>query len=111
MNVGTDKYSYLQNVPEGVQVHVFVQPGGSKNSLIGEVTSAFGPALKIKLKAPPVDGKANKALIEFFSHLFDVSKSKIEIIKGETSRNKKLQISGLSYQQAKQILTIEMERE
>lgn len=52
-----------------------------------------GELTKIYLRAPAVDGKANKALIEFLSHHFNVAKSKIEIIKGLKSRNKTITIS------------------
>jgi len=50
-------------------------------------------ALKIKLKAPPVEGAANKELIKFLSKLLKVSKSDIVIKKGETSKNKEIEIS------------------
>lgn len=50
--------------------------------------------LKVKVHAPPVDGKANKELIDFLSEIFDVPKSHIEILSGETSSNKKVKIIG-----------------
>lgn len=68
-----------------------ITPRSSKNEIIGTMS---GGTLKIKLKAPPVDGKANEALIKFLSEVYDVPKSKIKIIKGLTSRNKMVGIDG-----------------
>ncbi len=51
--------------------------------------------VKIRLKAPPVDGKANKELIEFLSDILDVPPSRIEIVAGQTHRNKLVAIEGM----------------
>ncbi|RCK73580.1 MAG: hypothetical protein IGBAC_0028 [Ignavibacteriae bacterium] len=53
-----------------------------------EEVQKFGDGLKVYLRAPAIEGKANKALIEVLSHYFNVSKSQIEIIKGEKSKVK-----------------------
>lgn len=50
--------------------------------------------IKVKVHAPPVDGKANKELINFLSEVFDVPKSHIEILSGETSANKRVKVIG-----------------
>jgi len=52
--------------------------------------------LKIKIAAPPVDGKANESLIEFLAKTFKISKSNIEILKGHTSKLKTIKLSGIS---------------
>ena len=65
-------------------------PRASKSEIVGEL----GGALKIKLSAPPVDGAANKELIKLLSKQFGVSKSKIEIVSGETSKKKRVRIDG-----------------
>jgi len=69
---------------------VRVVPRASKNEIVGEMADG---SLKIKLKAPPVDGKANEALIEFLSEEWGVAKSKIKIVRGEKGRNKTVEIS------------------
>jgi hypothetical protein len=66
-----------------------ITPNSSKNE-IGE-TMADG-TIKIKLKAPPVDGKANEELLKFLSKEWKVPKSKITILKGLTSKNKVINI-------------------
>lgn len=66
-------------------INIRVVPRSAKNEIIGEMADG---TLKVKLKAPPVDGKANAALIEFLSKEWGVSKTKIQIIRGLASRNK-----------------------
>ena len=61
-------------------------------------------ALKIRLTSPPVDGAANKLCREFLAKLFGVSKSAIEILSGETSRHKRVKISGSDIARLTQIL-------
>ena len=56
----------------------------------------MGDALKIKVTAPPVDSAANSLLVEYMADLLHISKGSVQILKGHTSRNKILQISGVS---------------
>jgi len=74
--------------PEGLLIDVRVQPKSSKNAIVG----IHGAALKIKLNAPPVEGKANKALIQLMAKLLGCPKSAVEIISGQASRSKRLLI-------------------
>ncbi len=69
-----------------LNIQVQIQPGSSKDQIIG----LHNGRLKIKISAPPVDGKANQNLIEFIAKALGVSKSKIEIVKGRTSKLKTL---------------------
>lgn len=71
-------------------IKVRVIPRAPKNEV---VKTMAGDILKIKLKAPPVDGKANEELIKFLSEEFKIAKSKIEIVKGKKGRNKVIEIS------------------
>ena len=84
------KHDWMKSQGHFTQISLYIQPGASKS----EVSGLFGdPArLKIKIKAPPRDGEANKEVIEFISKILGISKSKIEIIRGETSRQKDLLI-------------------
>lgn len=72
--------------PEGLLINVRVQPKSSKNAIAG----THGDALKINLNAPPVEGKANKALIQLVAKLLRCPKSAVEIISGQANRNKRL---------------------
>lgn len=69
-------------------VKVKIVPGSSKNKIVG----AYNNALKIAITAPPVEGKANKKCITYLAKFFDVAKLKIEIISGQTSKNKLIKI-------------------
>lgn len=65
-----------------------VQPGAKKTEVAGQ----HGEALKIRLAAPPVEGKANAALLKFLAKAFGVPKSAVTLISGETSRHKRVRI-------------------
>jgi uncharacterized protein (TIGR00251 family) len=71
---------------------VRIQPRASKNG----ISRMQDGSLKIRLTAPPVDGAANEALVKFLSDTLSVSQSKVEIVSGHTSREKRIKISGMS---------------
>ena len=79
---------------------VKVHPRAKKNAITGEV----GDALKLALTAPPVDGKANEACIEFFAKLLKVPRSSVTIASGRSSRNKVIRVAGLSSEEARKRL-------
>jgi len=69
---------------------VYLQPKASKNEIVG----SYRDGIKVKITAPPVEGKANEALIRFLAKELGVSPSCIEITRGHHSREKTLKISG-----------------
>jgi hypothetical protein len=69
-------------------LHILVQPKAGKDEIVGP----HGDELKVRIKAPPVDGAANQGLIKFLSKIFKVPKSHITILSGEASRHKRLLI-------------------
>jgi len=94
--------SYLQIRPDGtLLLSLYVQPRASRNELAGR----HGDALKLRLTSPPVDGKANKAVIAFLAKLFKVPKSAIVITSGLQSRSKKVLLSGLDEQAVRSLLS------
>ena len=80
-------YKWMTIKDDYLIIDVKVIPNSSKNSISNE-----GEFLKIKLTAPPVDNKANKALIEYLAKLLKVSKSSVELLSGEASKNKKFKL-------------------
>ena len=82
----------IKESASGVTFAVRVHPRSRKNAITGVV----GDSLKLALTAPPVEGKANQAVIEFFADLFAIPRSSVTIASGETNRNKVIRISGLS---------------
>ncbi len=78
-----------------VSFPVRVQPRASKN----EIAGVLDGALKIRLCAPPVENRANEALVEFLSALLATPKSAVRIQSGEHGRNKRVEIRGVTRQQ------------
>lgn len=78
-------------VGSGVRFEVRVQPRASRN----EVAGIYGTALKIRLSAPPVEGAANDALVEYLAELLGVPRRKVTIISGLSSRQKTVQADGV----------------
>jgi uncharacterized protein len=74
---------------------VKVHPRAKKNAVTGEV----GDALKLSLTAPPVEGRANDACVEFFAKLLKVPRSSITIASGQSSRNKVIRVVGVTAEQ------------
>lgn len=75
-----------------VRFSVRVQPRASRDELAG----IHGDAIKVRLSAPPVDGAANEALVNFLSSIFAVPRRAIRILAGETSRSKVIEIEGVT---------------
>jgi uncharacterized protein (TIGR00251 family) len=76
---------------ENIILKVYLQPKASKNEIVG----SYRDGIKVKITAPPVEGKANEALIRFLAKELGVSPSCIEITRGHHSREKTLKISGI----------------
>lgn len=81
----------VKDSTSGVTFAVKIQPRARKNAITGEV----GEAIKVGLTAPPVEGRANEAVIRFFADLFEIPRSSVTIASGATSRTKVLRIAGL----------------
>jgi len=84
----------------GVTFAVKVHPRAKKNAVTGEL----GDALKLALTAPPLDGRANEACVEFFANLLDVPRSSVTIASGETSRRKVIRVAGVSAEEIRKRL-------
>ncbi|MBS1850024.1 MAG: DUF167 domain-containing protein [Acidobacteria bacterium] len=82
----------VHDTPAGATFAVKVHPRAKKNAITGEV----GDALKVALSAPPVDGKANAACIEFFANLLKAPRSSVTIASGQSSRNKVVRVAGIA---------------
>ena len=76
----------------GATFAVKIHPRAKKNAITGEV----GDALKLSVTAPPIDGEANAACIEFFARVLKVARASVTIASGETRREKVIRVSGLS---------------
>jgi uncharacterized protein (TIGR00251 family) len=83
---------WIRETAKGVLLPVRAVPRASKN----EIQGIYNDALKVRLQAPPVEGKANQALIRFLSDALDIPRSQLSIASGETGRNKAVLIAGIS---------------
>ena len=84
-----------------VRIKLHVHPGAKRNGIAG----FFGDSIKFDLQTPPVDGKANAALLKQFAKLIDCPKSAVSIISGESSRDKVLEIRTVNKDTLINILT------
>ena len=75
---------------EVLTLTLHIQPGAKRSELAG----LHGEALKIRLAAPPIEGRANEALLKFIANLFDVPVRQVELKQGEQSRHKVVAITG-----------------
>ena len=85
----------FREVQGAVAFAVRVHPRAKKNCITGEV----GGALKLSLTAPPIEGRANEASIEFFAKLLKVPRSSVTIASGQSSRNKVIRVAGVTAEQ------------
>jgi len=84
----------------GATFRVRVQPGASKN----EIVRIQKDALKIRISAPPVQGKANKVLIQFLAKQLGVKRSQVEILSGHTSRIKTIHVVGQGTEKLQKVI-------
>lgn len=82
--------TWLRASGNGVLLTLHIQPGAKKTEVVG----LHGDAIKLRLAAPPVEGKANEALIDFLSRTLGLPKAHITLISGQTSRSKRIAIAG-----------------
>ncbi|MGS0764753.1 DUF167 domain-containing protein [Syntrophomonas curvata] len=82
----------IQETDNGIRVEIKVQPRSSRNQIAGEQDGA----LKVKLTAPPVEGEANQALIDFLARFLKLPRKNIILLRGETSRNKLIEIRAMA---------------
>ena len=84
----------IKETNDGLVVNIKISPNSKKNEIINE-----GEFSKVKITAQPIDGKANKALVEYLSKNFKIPKTSIKILKGETSKEKTILFCKLRTQQ------------
>ena len=82
---------------------VKVQPRASKDEIAGEMSGV----LKVRLRAPAVEDRANEALVEFLAQLLKTPKSAVRILSGDRSRTKRIEIRGVTGQQIQALLAQE----
>ncbi len=95
--------AYFKEQDGCIVLNVRVIPRASKDGIQG----LLGDALKVRIQAPPVEGKANAYLVKFLSKHWKIPRRDIEILSGETGRNKRLRILNPSDELRKELLSLE----
>jgi uncharacterized protein (TIGR00251 family) len=81
---------------------IIVSPNAPQTEIVG----LFNSALKVKIHAPPVDGKANEEVVRFFAELLELPQRSVKIHSGETSKSKRIRIVGKTEQQLINAVTV-----
>jgi uncharacterized protein len=92
MNNRPSPPAFLRVQPDGLLLSVKLQPRASSN----EIGEPLGDELRVKVTAPPVDAAANEALLRLLADTLDCPRSRIELVRGHTSRHKVIKLHGLA---------------
>jgi len=92
--------AWLRSGPQHVTLTLHIQPGAKKTALAG----VHGDAMKIRLAAPPVDGRANACLLDFLAEHLGVARRQVVLVSGESARSKRVRVEGLDAESVRQKL-------
>jgi hypothetical protein len=94
----------IRETPVGVTLAVRAQPGAKKTAITGVYGEGATAQLKSAVQAPPLEGRANQALVAFLAETFSVPKNAVELITGELSRSKVFLLRGVTLPRAEALL-------
>jgi hypothetical protein len=94
--------AWLTEASDGVVLALHCQPGAKTSRVVG----LHDERLKIQLQAPPLENRANEALVAWLAEHLKVSRKQIEILSGQTSRQKRVLVRGATTEQVQRLLTI-----
>ena len=94
----------LRTVRDGVTLAVRAQPGAKKTAITGVYGEGDSAQLKIAVQAPPIEGRANEALIALLAATFDLTKHFVELVNGELSRSKVFLLRGVAIERVCSLL-------
>jgi uncharacterized protein (TIGR00251 family) len=100
----------LRTTKEGVTIAVRAQPGAKKTAVVGDYGEGDSAQLKIAVSAPPVEGRANDALIAFLAELFSLPRSAVTLAAGASSRSKIFLLHGVSLAPVESVIKIALVR-
>ena len=101
---GVSEVAITENA-EGATFAVRVHPGARRTGIKGE----HDGALKLELQTPPVDGRANEALVEFVAKWLGVAKGAVTIVSGEHARSKRVRVAGMTAERVREKIAAEMD--
>jgi uncharacterized protein (TIGR00251 family) len=95
----------IRETEEGITLAVRAQPGAKKTAIVGIYGEGVAAQLKIAVHAPPIEGRANEALIAFLAGLFSIARRDVVLLSGETNRSKVFLLKGVSLDRAHSVLS------
>ena len=96
--------SFVRPAVDGVTLAVRAQPGARKTAIVDVYGEGDSAQLKIAVQAPPIEGRANEALIAFLAETFGLPKKSIELVSGEVSRSKVFLLKGVRLADARRLI-------
>ena len=94
----------IRQAKDGVTIAVRAQPGAKKTAIVGVYGEGAAAQLKIAVQAPPIEGRANEALVHFLAATFGIPRARVELVTGELSRSKVFLLRGVTEEQATTVL-------
>ncbi len=101
----TEVSDLYDDSPEGIVLRVHVQPGAGRSAVVGR----HGDALKVRVAAPPIEGRANEASRSLVAEALGVPESDVELISGESSRAKRFRLNGLDAEEGEKRLRVALD--
>jgi uncharacterized protein (TIGR00251 family) len=98
----------LRAAADGTTLAVRAQPGAKKTAIVGVYGEGTTAQLKIAVQAPPLEGRANQALIAFLAETFDLPKGAVKLVSGELSRQKVFLLRRMTMARARAVLAMWM---
>ncbi len=98
----------LRTVAGGVTLAVRAQPGAKKTAIVGIYGEGAPAQLKIAVQAPPIEGRANEALLRFLAMTFGIPRARVELVSGELSRSKVFLLRGVTEERATSLIEEQM---
>ena len=96
----------IRQAKDGVTLAVRAQPGAKKTAIVGVYGEGAAAQLKIAVQAPPIEGRANEALVNFLAATFGIPRATVELLSGQLSRSKVFLLRSVTEEQAKALLDI-----
>jgi uncharacterized protein len=101
----SDTSDLYDDSPEGIVLRVHVQPGAGRSAVVGR----HGDALKVRVAAPPVEGRANDAARALLAEALAVPEADVELTSGQSSRSKRFRLKGVDAEEADKRLRVALE--
>jgi uncharacterized protein len=101
----TEVSDLYDDSPEGVILRVHVQPGAGRSAVVGR----HGDALKVRVAAPPIEGRANEATRALLAEAMGVPESDVELTSGQSSRSKRFRLNGLDAEEGEKRIRVALD--